>query len=251
MAVSMKQVRAYLDCEEPDYPAAAEALGSGAAPHLARLVEEADPLLASKAAYLASLIGTEKAAGVVAAAAQHVDPTVRIASAAGARNLDAARAEPALEGLLDDTDPGVRKAALNAVGVSAGESLQARVEAMLRDETDRSLRAVTRDAVARMRGENASYAAPEDGEAEDEPPDGFGGGDLPEAPATRSRGSAAGEEDGAGFGGGEDDAIATRSGPADDTSADGVGQGGGEDAPGSRAMGDGDIEDAAGMGGGG
>ena len=44
------QVRKYLDPEEPDYKAAAAALGAEALPVLESLVRGADPLLASKAA---------------------------------------------------------------------------------------------------------------------------------------------------------------------------------------------------------
>lgn len=77
------QVRKYLDPEEPDYPAAAAALGVEALPVLETLVQRGDPLLASKAAYLASLIPHEHAARVLEQAAQSDHPTVRIAAAAG------------------------------------------------------------------------------------------------------------------------------------------------------------------------
>ena len=55
MAVTMEQVRAYLDAEEVNYSEAAR-LGSGALPHLQRLAQSPDVMLASKATYLASLI---------------------------------------------------------------------------------------------------------------------------------------------------------------------------------------------------
>ena len=46
MPVSMEQVRAHLDRDEPDYPAAAQ-LGPEALPHLRQLAQGDDPMLAS------------------------------------------------------------------------------------------------------------------------------------------------------------------------------------------------------------
>ena len=55
MPVTMKQVRAALDPEEPDYEKAAK-LGPEALPHLEKLISRKDPNLASKAASLAGMI---------------------------------------------------------------------------------------------------------------------------------------------------------------------------------------------------
>ena len=56
MAVTMQQVLAQIDKDEPDYERAAK-LGKGALPHLRQIIEADDPMLASKATYAASLIG--------------------------------------------------------------------------------------------------------------------------------------------------------------------------------------------------
>ena len=114
MAVAMDDVRAALDPEEPNYAEAAK-LGADALPHLEVLVETADPLLASKATYLASLIRGPRAAAVVSAAAQRDDPVVRVAAAAAASNLPASGASSVLAELVGDADPGVRKVARNSV----------------------------------------------------------------------------------------------------------------------------------------
>ena len=112
MAVSEAEVRTYLDPEEPNYPAAAAALGAGALPVLEQLVSGSDPLLASKAAYLASLIPDPGAARVLDLAARSREATVRVAAAAGAQR------RPELAGfvntLLIDDDHGVRKVAARA-----------------------------------------------------------------------------------------------------------------------------------------
>jgi HEAT repeat protein len=110
MTVSMEDVRRVLDPEEPDYEAAAQ-LGSDALPHLEALVAGDDPMLASKAAYAASLLEGATGQEVVRVAARSDDPMVRVAAAAAARNLPAQSAKDVLAGLVTDDDPGIRKVA--------------------------------------------------------------------------------------------------------------------------------------------
>ena len=76
MAVNMKQVRAALEPEEPNYDKAAK-LGADALPHLGRLVRGDDAMLASKAAYLAGLIDSDKSPAVLEQAAASDVPAVR------------------------------------------------------------------------------------------------------------------------------------------------------------------------------
>jgi hypothetical protein len=127
MAVSMKRVRAALEPEEPDYAAAAQ-LGPEAIPHLRRLSQGDDPMLASKAVYLASLIQDERTSDLVREAAQHDDPVVRVAAASAAQNLDAPAASAVLVELVADDDPGVRKVARGAVPEQPSEALAQRLE---------------------------------------------------------------------------------------------------------------------------
>jgi hypothetical protein len=117
MAVTMKQVRAVLDPEEPDYASGA-ALGPEALPHLDALVNAGDQMLASKAAYLASLIADPRSADVVQKAARSANPAVRVAAAAAAPNLKAG-GEEVLRGLAGDPDGGVRKVARTKLGDDA------------------------------------------------------------------------------------------------------------------------------------
>ena len=112
MAVSEAEVRKYLDPEEPNYAKAAAALGADALPVLERLVREGDPLLASKAAYLASLIPDPGAARVLDVAARSHEATVRVAAAAGAQRRPELAA--VLDTLATDRDTGVRKVAARA-----------------------------------------------------------------------------------------------------------------------------------------
>jgi HEAT repeat protein len=110
MKVTMQQVTDILDVDEPNYPEAAR-LGPGALPHLDTLVKTADAMLASKATYLASLIQDEQSINVLKTAASSKFPEVRVAAAAGARNLNVTAAEEILLKLLVDADTGVREEA--------------------------------------------------------------------------------------------------------------------------------------------
>jgi hypothetical protein len=124
MVVTKQQVIDVLNPDEPNYPEAAK-LGPDALPHLDTLVKTADPLLASKATYLASLIQGEQSIDVLKAAAQSNHPEVRVAAAAGARNLASAaagarnlrrdRLSDLLSSLDNDEDAGVRKEATKSL----------------------------------------------------------------------------------------------------------------------------------------
>jgi HEAT repeat protein len=124
MVVTKQQVIDVLNPDEPNYPQAAK-LGPDALPHLDTLVKTADPLLASKATYLASLIQGEQSIDVLKAAAQSEHPEVRVAAAAGARNLASAaagarnlrqdRLSDLLSSLNNDEDAGVRKEATKSL----------------------------------------------------------------------------------------------------------------------------------------
>jgi HEAT repeat protein len=124
MKVTMQQVTDILDVDEPNYPEAVR-LGPGALPHLDTLVKTADAMLASKATYLASLIQDEQSINVLKTAASSKFPEVRVAAAAGARNLkstistagkiESNRFNDLLSSLKDDNDVGVKKEALKSL----------------------------------------------------------------------------------------------------------------------------------------
>lgn len=139
MPVTMQQVRAALDPEEPDYLQAAQ-LGSDALPHIENLLKEADPMLASKAAYLASLIPDNRSVIVLKEASQSTYPAVRVAAAAGARNLASLAASDILLGLLDDQDVGVRKVALKSAPVDATPALRAKIQKLTTTDPENFVR---------------------------------------------------------------------------------------------------------------
>jgi hypothetical protein len=140
------RVLRYLQQDEPEYEKAAAALGPRAFRWLKELARSADPLLASKATHLATLIRAPGARAVVEAAAERDEAEVRVAAAAAMCNLWSAapaEADPAeawvlddsaavLDRLLGDADPGVRKYALRA---AMRMGLDDRVEDAVRSES--------------------------------------------------------------------------------------------------------------------
>lgn len=150
MIVTMEQVRSALEPEEPDYSRAAR-LGPEALPHLKAIIREGDPMLASKATYLAGLIADEQSASVLEEAAKSEHPTVRVAAAAAARHLSAAASSQVLNMLLDDHDTGVRKVALQSVPAGAPEALRNKVEVLNRTDPESSIRTLSSHVLERMR----------------------------------------------------------------------------------------------------
>jgi hypothetical protein len=134
MAVTQEQVKQLLTAEEVDYPAAALMLGADALPHLRELIASDDPMLASKAAYLAGTIDAGDSADIVATAAASDQVVVRIAAANALENVTGADAS-VFEGLLDDLDAGVRRAAVKAVGVAGRADLRINLERLADEDT--------------------------------------------------------------------------------------------------------------------
>jgi HEAT repeat protein len=134
MALTTGQVIAHLKPDEPDYAAAATALGEPSLPLLADIVAGRDRVLAPRAAYLAGLIAGDGGAAVVADAATSPEPRVRSAAAATAAHLELAERTKVLAGLLRDEHIGVVQTALAKLGADAPEELKAAA----RDVVERS-----------------------------------------------------------------------------------------------------------------
>ena len=161
MAVTFDQVKAALDPEEPAYNKAAAALGAEALPHLAKIIASDHSMLASKAAYLAGIIGTDKAVDVIQRAARSGDVTVRIAAAAAAGKLNADSASDVLINLIDDGDVGVQKVALRSVPDTSSPALRARVANLSAGKADSAIRSLSREVLGRL------PASPTEDEAEE------------------------------------------------------------------------------------
>ena len=109
-----EQIEKYLNVDEPDYAKAAR-LGTGALPHLEVLARVADPGLAAKAVYLASLIAGDASAYVIDAAARRDDPVVRVAAASALSRVSTSQLTDTVVRLLADEEIGVRLRAVAAL----------------------------------------------------------------------------------------------------------------------------------------
>lgn len=151
MAISMKEVRNALDPDEPDYKKASR-LGADALSHLKKLVKSDDPLLASKAAYLAGRIAADGSADVLRIAAQSADPILRIAAASAAPFLrQREQASEILSGLLADQDTGVCRIALSSVGPWASEELREHVKSLSQAADQPMIRTVAKKALKTLK----------------------------------------------------------------------------------------------------
>jgi HEAT repeat protein len=151
MPVTMKQVRAALDPEEPDYEKAAK-LGPEALPHLEKLIARKDPHLASKAASLAGMIKDERAVRVVEKAAKHEDARVRVAAAHSAQYLAPPDASRVLVAALSDKDVGVQKVALRSVPKEPSPELRSKIEALAkRKRANPAIRDLSKEVLARRK----------------------------------------------------------------------------------------------------
>jgi HEAT repeat protein len=147
MPITMEEVRAVLNPDEPDYTAAAT-LGSDAIPHLLALASGADVSLASKATYLASLIDTEGSIDVLREAAASNHPEVRVAAAWGAQNIRTSDVGDVLLSLVTDQDYGVRRVALLAMPSELSSELRNSLRDISENESEPSdLRAIASQAL--------------------------------------------------------------------------------------------------------
>lgn len=150
MAVTLNDVLAEIDKDEPDYPAAAASLGTEALPFLQQIIEADDPMRASKATYLAALIGGEGVSDALETAAAHHDVRVRVA-AAHALGQGPGAPPALLERLLDDSDPGVRKVALRAAAEGKSDQFKAKVSAISKDDPEEFVRSAAKEAAKKLR----------------------------------------------------------------------------------------------------
>jgi hypothetical protein len=135
MATTLQQLMETLQAEEPDYMELKK-MEPNIVPHLLTIVREADPLTASKAAYLASLIHSNVSSEVLSTALNHDNPVVRIAAASGTRNLDVLSAKNLLFNALQDRDSGVRKMALKSIEARPIADLIPQVESLIKSDPD-------------------------------------------------------------------------------------------------------------------
>ncbi len=132
MAVTRELVLELVDAEEPDFDAAAAAIGLEGLPVLAGMVLEADELVAARAtSIVATMAGdpllTLATVPLLASAALHSDTGVRAAAALGAARAGSA-ATQVIKMCLGDADPGVRYLAFRGLSPPLEPSVAALVQ---------------------------------------------------------------------------------------------------------------------------
>jgi len=150
MAITLEQVRALLDADEPNYAALAR-LGPQVLPHLKTLIASADEHYASKAASLASRIDDDRAVDVLCDAARSPSSLVRLAVAGGVRNVRPPSVVGVLMALLNDRDAGVRKLAVKASASRSNAALLAKVGDLSRKDPAPNIRSLATQVLSRSR----------------------------------------------------------------------------------------------------
>ena len=135
LAKTVEELRKSLSADEPDYVALSKDLDPEDLPNLRTLKQTEDPLMASKAVYLSSLISDKRSIEILKDAADDPRPEVRIAAASGSANfvstasmrdtlssVDVSGVEEVLNKLRNDSDVGVSKTARKSLG-SVGDRI--------------------------------------------------------------------------------------------------------------------------------
>ena len=142
-------IRRQLDKDELDYPGLAAELGPDALPALDALVNEDEPRIASKAAYLAALISGPTSAEVVGLASRSRHEVVRVAAAAALAELPAEQASGVAQDLLADPDVGVRARAAKSAVALGDPALLEQVRTMADEDSVPALRDLAADLASR------------------------------------------------------------------------------------------------------
>jgi len=150
MPTNMNEVLAYLEPDEPNYALAAK-LGPDALPFLKEIIDKQDVMLASKAAYLVSLIKSDESISILEYAARKKDPTIRVAVASGIRNISEKDANILLDKFIEDQDIGVRKVTLKSVAKFKSKSIISKVQKLLKSDPEPSIRKLASNIIETMK----------------------------------------------------------------------------------------------------
>jgi hypothetical protein len=140
MGDTRESILELIDGEEPDYVAAAAAIGLEGLPVLATMVVDPDPTVAARAASIVATMADDASLVVatvplLAAAAVHADSGVRAAAAVGASRAGSVAVQ-VVKICLGDIDPGVRYLAFRGLSPPLDPSIAAIVDNMAAGDGD-------------------------------------------------------------------------------------------------------------------
>lgn len=151
MALTKDDVLVLLLPDEADLNRAASRLGSEALPLLGEIVDGPDPMLASKAAYVAGMIPDPRSAQIVQRAATKKEKMVRVAAATVAERMPAKHASEVLITLLRDDDAETRRIAIEAVKPESGSAVFAALRHLVTADSHPYLRELAADALKKAK----------------------------------------------------------------------------------------------------
>jgi HEAT repeat protein len=146
---TMEQIESILTAEEPAYDEAGQ-LDRAALDYLHGVVLNGDPLTASKAVYLASMTRDERSEELLFDAARSPESVVRIAAAGASSRMRPKSRNAVLLALVDDSDYGVRKTALDSVPNRASQQLKAKVYRLSHEASDTGTRKLAASVLQRL-----------------------------------------------------------------------------------------------------
>jgi HEAT repeat protein len=148
--MTLEQLRNQLSAIEPD-DSIYGGISSSEIPLLEQLLQDQEPWMASRAIFALSKVPDIRAVTVLSQAVSDPRQEVRVAVAASVSNLRPSETNDILVQLLDDTNLGVRKFAVQAVS----ETHDAAVHAKLRDlgiqDPASPIRAIAQDRLRELR----------------------------------------------------------------------------------------------------
>jgi len=150
MPMTLDELRARLSDIEPTERTFAD-ITPDDVPQLRKLLDDNEAWLAARAVYALGRINTPDAQTVVMEAARSPRPEVRVAVAMNAPRLEPGHSDQVLDILLDDSDLGVRKYAIQAFSQRTDPRLKAKLESIVGSDPNDTLRRIARERLRELR----------------------------------------------------------------------------------------------------
>jgi HEAT repeat protein len=151
MTMTIQQLRVLLGSDEPNYPLIRKLLQPDDVSSLETLAHGPEEMLASKAAYSISLLGTSDALQAMQRLASSPKVDVRVAVSCGLSHLAGLDVAPLAERLLSDADTSVRKGAIKASRALNLASLRSVLQRVANADKVPAMRAMAKGVVDGLR----------------------------------------------------------------------------------------------------
>lgn len=150
MSMTLEQLRNQLSAIEPDDSIYGE-IGSSEIPLLEQLLQDQEAWMSSRAIFALSKVPDTRAVTILSQAVSDPRQEVRVAVAASVGNLRPSDANDILVQLLDDTNLGVRKFAVQSVSETHDASVHAKLRDLGIQDPASPIRAIAQDRLRELR----------------------------------------------------------------------------------------------------